>query len=186
MDNMSEVAQEKAVRNSMYSLNPAAKRKRAVVDDSEDDVYSDDSPDAKLARQLQAQENRKGKISLTFDDSDDEAQHLDSSMDVAAKSSGPKGKGKANTIPSRRASTRISNAKKQPVSYDSDWDFQDESLTEHDPVKPVTKKGAKNILVKRKKPAPAAALVKAESSDDEPGKRYPFPVHNIIAVLMSC
>jgi DNA repair protein RAD16 len=42
------------LRNSIYSLN--SKRKRDVVDDSDEDEFSDTSPDAALARKLQAEE----------------------------------------------------------------------------------------------------------------------------------
>ncbi|KAL2023851.1 hypothetical protein VTK56DRAFT_1118 [Thermocarpiscus australiensis] len=45
----------RTLRPSIYSMN--SKRKRDVIDDSEDDDLSDDSPDARLARRLQAEED---------------------------------------------------------------------------------------------------------------------------------
>ncbi|KAK4245840.1 SNF2 family N-terminal domain-containing protein [Corynascus novoguineensis] len=46
------------LRQSIFSMG--SKRKRGVVDDSEEEEFSDSSPDAVLARRLQAEENATG------------------------------------------------------------------------------------------------------------------------------
>jgi DNA repair protein RAD16 len=47
----------RALQSSMYAMN--SKRKRDEIDDSDDDLDSDTSPDARLARQLQQEENSR-------------------------------------------------------------------------------------------------------------------------------
>jgi DNA repair protein RAD16 len=51
------VARAAALRNSQFSLNSTNKKRKAVVLDSDDDVDSDNTPDAQLARALQEQED---------------------------------------------------------------------------------------------------------------------------------
>ncbi|KAF9881097.1 SNF2 family domain-containing protein [Colletotrichum karsti] len=56
-----DLSHERALRHSEYSLKPQPKRKRFEIRDSDDDEEdSDTSPDAKVARRLQDEENRKG------------------------------------------------------------------------------------------------------------------------------
>ena len=186
---MSEAAQEKAARNSMYSLKPPTKRKRDVINDSDDDVYSDDSPDAKLARQLQAEEDRKGKISLLSEDEDedDNLEALERDIDITATSSGRKDKGKS--IPSRRTSTRASSAKKPMALVDSDpdSDFNDDDSVVEPSISRLAskKKGAKVALPQRKKPAQRIVLLDEDDSiDDAPGKSHPR--HATISPLTLC
>ncbi|KAF6834024.1 DNA repair protein rad16, partial [Colletotrichum plurivorum] len=54
------LAYERSFRNSEFSIDPPKKRKHFDSDDEEE--YSDISPDALVARRMQAEENRKGRI----------------------------------------------------------------------------------------------------------------------------
>ncbi|KAJ3499185.1 hypothetical protein NLG97_g541 [Lecanicillium saksenae] len=59
-------ARERAVRTSSLSLNAKGKRRAGVVEDSDDDgTFSDGSPDAKVARQLQEEEYKRHPLEDT-------------------------------------------------------------------------------------------------------------------------
>ncbi|KAI8225560.1 DNA repair protein [Colletotrichum sp. SAR 10_86] len=61
-----DLSRERALRHSKYSLNPQPKRKRFELGDSEDDeLYSDNSPDAIVARRLQKEEDSKLDVKST-------------------------------------------------------------------------------------------------------------------------
>ncbi|KAH0428327.1 SNF2 family domain-containing protein [Colletotrichum camelliae] len=66
-----DLSRERALRHSKYSLNPQPKRKRFELGDSEDDeLYSDSSPDAIVARRLQKEEDSKLDVKSTVGVSD--------------------------------------------------------------------------------------------------------------------
>ncbi|KAK2777748.1 DNA repair protein rad16 [Colletotrichum kahawae] len=66
-----DLSRERALRHSKYSLNPQPKRKRFELGDSEDDeLYSDSSPDAIVARRLQKEEDSKLDVKSTVSVSD--------------------------------------------------------------------------------------------------------------------
>lgn len=61
------IAQARALQNSMYSLNPMKKRKYVGSgdEDMDEDMTDDNTPDAQLARALQAQEDAASKPVVT-------------------------------------------------------------------------------------------------------------------------
>lgn len=120
-------ARPAALRNNVFSRG--SKRKRAVIDDSDDEYNSDNTPDAQLARRLQAEEDalafepaepiasssktipRRGTSSrvsypAALSDSDEdieEVQQDDSDDDKPLFTSSAKGKGKAKALPPSRS-----------------------------------------------------------------------------------
>jgi DNA repair protein RAD16 len=122
----------RALQSSMYSMK--SKRKRDEIDDSEDDYDSDTSPDARLARKLQEEENarvfrpavptgrpalrRSNRSALLSSPSlfDDEEHDDDDDFDILAPSKKvtPALKGKQPVAPSSARTGKKAPANSEP------------------------------------------------------------------------
>jgi DNA repair protein RAD16 len=108
-------ARPAALQNNIFSRG--SKRKRAVIDDSDDDYESDNSPDAQLARRLQAEED-----ALAFEP-----------PETIASSS--------RTV--YRRGTRVSPP---AARADSDEDLEDDDSDDDKPLPAVSRKGKEKAL----------------------------------------
>jgi hypothetical protein len=169
---------EKALRKSAYSLNPTTKRKRGDVDESDDEGdYSDNTPDAVVARRLQTEEVKKHNS-------------------AGALISGPSSGQRSTRISARKAATATKKVASKKIAVDisdSDddsgkdfGDYGDDGLTEsdvddsilvHDPV-------TENYSMKRhRKPAKKSVATRPAAKSAAPLPKP--PKRRVVAKLTS-
>lgn len=165
--NLQGMAIEKANRKSL--LNLSTKRKRQVINDSEDD-FSDDDPNAQrtrhdeqVARQLQAEMDKASAQAIQDGEDDDPLDLSDAPLAMA------KGKGKAVAYGGGRATRAKNKAFSIPDSQDED-DEDDEDFGSSDVVM-TTRKGkgkavASPISIRGRRAANKVVAVPDSEDDD--------------------
>jgi DNA repair protein RAD16 len=137
---------EKALRQSIYSMK--SKRKKTELDDSEDEYDTDASPDAKLARRLQDEDNKSitvsssvrrsaraslARVSNFLDDEDDLAYVSKSSSSASLKAKGKAAVTTTSTLRGQTSTQKTSrNPKKSIIKSEDDEDEEEEEDDDDD------------------------------------------------------
>ncbi|KAJ9143816.1 DNA repair protein RAD16 [Pleurostoma richardsiae] len=180
-------SKERAARNSIYSLR-APKRKREVIDDSDDEFLFDDEKnaqiarDAELARQLNEEQLAEAEMSFEDDESPPAVQSTSKSTLVTSTRSS---KGARRSTRSTKAILQkgiLEPDEEDDGVYEDDEDDSmlglDESDSFEDMLPPVKKQrtAAKQVIIKKKKvilrpkakgKVNASAPVALEDSEDD-------------------